>query len=357
MDLTKFTDTVLATIKGVRDQVTARIEALEAKAAVPGPVGPQGERGEKGLDGAPGADGRDGIDGKDGVAGPQGPQGERGEKGDSGPQGEKGDVGPQGPAGEPGAKGERGEKGEKGDPGRDGKDADPEVVKALNEQIVTLKAQIAALQVEVTSARSDQDEQMAALVERAVAKAVSDIKQPEPVNVVGSFIQRDGHLVLTMSDGSTKDLGMVVGKNGEPGAKGDPGKDGQDGLGFEDCDVIVEDDGVYAQWKRGDRIERRKLPTTIYRDIYREGETYHPGDIVTWGGSSFIAKGETTAKPGMNTPESRAWKLMVKRGRDGASAYDIAKKNGFVGTEAEWVKSLRGPEGPQGPAGPVREKW
>ncbi|GAA3136731.1 hypothetical protein GCM10010466_29440 [Planomonospora alba] len=42
-------------------------------------------------------------------------------------------------------------------------------------------------------------------------------------------------------------------------------------------------------------------------------------------------------------------------GAVGASAYEIAVANGFVGTEAEWLASLVGPEGPEGPAGPPGE--
>lgn len=34
-----------------------------------------------------------------------------------------------------------------------------------------------------------------------------------------------------------------------------------------------------------------------------------------------------------------------------ASAYEVAVKNGFVGTEAAWLDSLVGPEGPQGDPG------
>lgn len=35
-------------------------------------------------------------------------------------------------------------------------------------------------------------------------------------------------------------------------------------------------------------------------------------------------------------------------GEDGLSAYEVAVANGFVGTEAEWLASLVGPQGPQG---------
>lgn len=40
-------------------------------------------------------------------------------------------------------------------------------------------------------------------------------------------------------------------------------------------------------------------------------------------------------------------------GANGDSAYQVAVDNGFVGTEAEWLASLVGPEGPQGDAGPI----
>ena len=35
-------------------------------------------------------------------------------------------------------------------------------------------------------------------------------------------------------------------------------------------------------------------------------------------------------------------------GIDGLNAYQVAVNNGFVGTEAQWVASLEGPQGPQG---------
>jgi hypothetical protein len=38
-------------------------------------------------------------------------------------------------------------------------------------------------------------------------------------------------------------------------------------------------------------------------------------------------------------------------GKDGASAYDIAVKNGFKGTEGEWITSLKGEKGDKGDRG------
>ena len=40
----------------------------------------------------------------------------------------------------------------------------------------------------------------------------------------------------------------------------------------------------------------------------------------------------------------------------GDSAYEVAVKNGFVGTEEEWLESLKGETGPAGPQGPKGDK-
>ncbi len=39
-------------------------------------------------------------------------------------------------------------------------------------------------------------------------------------------------------------------------------------------------------------------------------------------------------------------------GAAGESAYEIAVRHGFEGSEEEWLASLVGPEGPRGPEGP-----
>ena len=51
------------------------------------------------------------------------------------------------------------------------------------------------------------------------------------------------------------------------------------------------------------------------------------------------------------TPE-QLLALKGENGIDGKSAYQIAVEKGFVGTEAEWIASLKGETGPIGPAGP-----
>lgn len=42
----------------------------------------------------------------------------------------------------------------------------------------------------------------------------------------------------------------------------------------------------------------------------------------------------------------------IRDGANGLSAYEIAVKNGYKGTETEWLVSLKGEPGEQGPQGP-----
>lgn len=46
--------------------------------------------------------------------------------------------------------------------------------------------------------------------------------------------------------------------------------------------------------------------------------------------------------------DEKAIKLIAHSGKNGISAYEVAVENGFVGTEEEWLKSLRGEKGDRG---------
>lgn len=56
------------------------------------------------------------------------------------------------------------------------------------------------------------------------------------------------------------------------------------------------------------------IPVTIYRDVFKAGTEYQPGDTVTWGGSMWHCNESTTDKPGETG--SKGWTLAVKKGRD-----------------------------------------
>lgn len=56
------------------------------------------------------------------------------------------------------------------------------------------------------------------------------------------------------------------------------------------------------------------VPVTIYRDVFKSGNEYKPGDTVTWGGSLWHCNEATSDKPG--DVGSKGWTLAVKKGRD-----------------------------------------
>jgi collagen triple helix repeat protein len=164
-----------------------------------------------------------------------------GPAGEAGPQGERGADGAQGPQGEKGETGPEGARGEAGERGREG------------------------------------------------------------AGIVAAAINREGELMLTLSDGGVLMPGRV---------------DGRDGLSIED--LSVEYDGERTMTLVFSRGEVRKdfpiqFPAIIYRGIFEPGRDYAQGDSVTLGGSLFIAQAPTSAKPGA----SDQWRLAVKRGADG----------------------------------------
>lgn len=114
----------------------------------------------------------------------------------------------------------------------------------------------------------------------------------------------------------------LPGPAGKDGAPGLNGKDGADGLGFDD--MAVEFDGdrtVLFKFQRGAQMKTFPiaLPFLRYQGVYSEGKQYTPGDVVTWAGSTWTAHEQTTTKPGDG---SKAWTLIVKRGRDGRDGKD-----------------------------------
>jgi hypothetical protein len=158
---------------------------------------------------------------------------------------------------------------------------------------------------------------VAPLIEETTAKAVAALPKPrdgkDGIGLAGALIGRDGNLVVTLSDGTTKDLGRVVGKDGDPGLAG---------LGFDDLAVTHDGErGFTFAFVRGD--QRREfaftLPVVLDRGVFKEGNEYKSGDGVTWGGSFWIAQKDTADKPGTD-----AWRLAVKKGRDGKDGRDLS---------------------------------
>lgn len=250
------------------------------------------------------------LEAKSLIPGPQsepGPKGERGEKGDRGESGERGADGPIGPVGA---------KGEKGDPGLAGKDG---------------------------------------------ADGLNGKDGRDGVGIVSAVVNRAGCLIVTTTDGLEKDLGLIVGKDGQHGESGEAGrngadgrdgaqgpagaqgpqgapgeigpigpaglngKDGADGLGWDDLVVEqIDERTAVVKCQRGLQVKevgRMTFPVEIYRGVYLDGKTYERGDGVTWAGSEWHCNEATSTRPGDG---SKAWTLKVKRGRDGKDGKDAS---------------------------------
>lgn len=145
------------------------------------------------------------------------------------------------------------------------------------------------------------------------------------VGLTGAVIDREGRLVLTLSDGSLRELGLVVGKDADMEVLADvivreiarqpKARDGIDGLGFDHFEVLHDGERtVTLRFSRGDQVKEFPLviPAIIDRGVWRQGR-YAKGDGVTWDGSFFIAQKETEGRPLISTD----WRQAVKAGRPG----------------------------------------
>lgn len=254
-------------------------------------------------------------------------------------------------------------------PPRDGKDADPDAVAAivaerfegdlreLKEAVAGLAAdppdiagmveRAVALAVAALPAPKDGQGVTVAditpMVEECVAKAVAAIPMPKDgVGLCGMVIDRDGALVATMSDGSLKELGPVVGRDADQAAlerlatdlvaKAAAAipvpRDGVDGLGFDDLSLRFDGERKFVLvFQRGETVKEFPItvPGLVDQGVYKSGSDYLPGDGVTWGGNFWIARRETSAAPG----DGDDWRLAVRKGRD-AKMPEVKPRSGPI---------------------------
>lgn len=280
-DVKEMADQVIAAVKGYVGAaiagVTQSIAGMELKIAAI-PAGQRGERGEPGPQGVPG------------------PAGEsiKGEAGEPGPAGEsiRGETGERGPVGES-------IRGERGEPGKDGESVHVDTI--------------------------------ARMVLEQVAAAVAKIPQPTPADGRDGRDGRDA-LALEILPGIDESKAYPRGTFAEYRGgiirairNTDPVTAGIDLAGWTVCVNGIADESEETldegrttrrttTYTNGRALVRStKTAIVLYRGIWREGEFDH-GDICTWAGSVWHCEQTTTDKP---DGTSRAWVLMVKRGRDG----------------------------------------
>jgi len=204
---------------------------------------------------------------------------------------------------------------------RDGRDADPVEIKAAVARAV---GDLPVPRDGVSVSVEDVTPTINAAVERAI-RSLPVAK--DGVGLAGALIDRHGALIVTLTDGTTRNLGGVVGNDADMPvilraiddkvAALPPPVDGVNGFGFDD--LSVEQNGERSFVLRFTQGERTKefsfdVPVVIDRGVYKDSATYQAGDGVTWAGSYWIAQRSTETKP--DGPDS-GWRLAVKRGRDG----------------------------------------
>lgn len=202
---------------------------------------------------------------------------------------------------------------------------------------------------------------------RAAAEALPKPKDGEsvPLETVEAMVQKAVTALPPPQDG-------INGLNGKDGQDGQDGKDGQDGRDAAELVILPEivptrsyARGTFAKYRgglvravrgtspivdgklldagweclvegiadvqveQGDDfrsfaigvestsgsafVKTFAVPALIYRDQYIPETAYKAGDCVTWGGSMWVARAETTEAPG----RSNDWRLSAKKGNDG----------------------------------------
>lgn len=175
-------------------------------------------------------------------------------------------------------------------------------------------------------------------------------------------------------EGSEADwLASLRGPEGEPGKAGDAGPDGRSAYQTAVDNGFVGSEAEWLVSLRGESgpagkdgkaftIKGYYPSMNALKDAVpapEEGDSYGVGQekpyaIYTWDAVhlQWVDNGTIQGSQGPAGTEGPA-------GPDGRSAYQTAVDNGFRGSEAEWLASLKGPKGdagetgPQGPAGPA----
>jgi hypothetical protein len=207
-------------------------------------------------------------------------------------------------------------KGDAGERGADGISPEPEAVAAallpVAEELIAdaVAKAVAALPPPEKGEKGDAGERGAEGQKGADGRGVKEL-----------LIDRDGQLIATMDDGEMKSLGPIIGKDGRDGIDGKDGEQGEPGFSLDDFDIERGDDGrtFTLKFERGDTRHSYEMtfPAPVYCGVFKEGEEYAPGDLVTWGGSLWHCN---RVDPGKPETKDSGWQLAVKKGRDGRDA-------------------------------------
>lgn len=149
-------------------------------------------------------------------------------------------------------------------------------------------------------------------------------KGADGLSIAGAFIQNDGHLVLVQSDGTTKDMGEIVGRDGIDGKDGAQGKDGKDGesLSIVERSYDAESHEIIERYISGGEVKTLRYPAggIVHKGYWGEGKSARAGDAYTHNGCLWIAQKATDAEP---SPANDAWCVGARKGRDGKDFREV----------------------------------
>lgn len=193
-----------------------------------------------------------------------------------------------------------------------GKDADPAEVEKM------VKAAVAEIP-PAKDGKSVSVEEVAAMVAEQVAKAVAEIKLPEPKDGRDAL---DIEIMPAIDEEKSYPRGLYATHRGGlwKSWKQTKGMVGWECIvdGVFKTVVAQEDDRNFNFIAEKSSGSIAKLPfyvpAMVYKRVYQDGKTYKKGDTVTWAGSMWHCDEDTTEKPGDG---SKHWTLAAKRGRDG----------------------------------------
>ena len=152
------------------------------------------------------------------------------------------------------------------------------------------------------------------LVAEAVAKAVEALPAPaagkDGLGLAGAMIDRDGALQVTMTDGTVKDLGPVVGKSLDSFA----------------MEYLPETHEVRIKAACAGREQELRFDAGGIRlaqernGYWCEGVKAKALEAYSYDGSLWVARSATTAKPSTESPD---WVLAARQGRIGPAGKDL----------------------------------
>jgi hypothetical protein len=210
--------------------------------------------------------------------------------------------------------GKDGKEGAPGKDGLDGKDGAP----GKDCDMGAVFAHIDALVKAIPAAKDGKDGQPG--VNGKDGRDGVDGKDAEPVSeaaiadaVAAKFERRFSDMALSWERQARDEFQRAIDRMPAP----KDGRDGKDAAPIESLEITQTERSVTI--KLGSVERTIKLDTILDRGVW-EQKRYEKGDAVTYGGSLWIAQQDTTDAPGA----SKAWRLAVKKGRDGRDLRDSA---------------------------------